>query len=86
MRNTRQQVREESGRTDWTGLEHKFPYERVGTTFVEVALDEVGLDDQVRSTVCHLRGKLSLLDSDHPAVGTFTTVSEPEILFPFDFR
>jgi hypothetical protein len=25
-------------RTDWTGLEHQFPNERIGTPFIEVAL------------------------------------------------
>lgn len=42
----------ESLLTDWTGLEHQFPNESVGTTLIQVSLNRVGVEsvDQEDST------------------------------------
>jgi hypothetical protein len=65
-----QRIQERRNFTDWTSLEHKFPNESIGATFIEVALDRVRADDPVNEA--NLRGRPLLLDSDHLAVGTFT--------------
>jgi hypothetical protein len=41
MRKHEQRIKERRNFTDWTSLEHKFPNESIGATFVEVTLVRV---------------------------------------------
>jgi hypothetical protein len=41
MRKHEQRIKERRIFTDWTSLEHKFPNESIGATFIEVSLDRV---------------------------------------------
>jgi hypothetical protein len=59
-------------RTDWTGLQHEFPYERVGASFIQVALDRRGLGTIRRRRMENedVRDTRWLLDFGHPGAET----------------
>jgi len=60
------------GRTNRSSLKHKFPYDRVCDSLVQITLTETGMGycrfNHQPQSVKHKQDKQLLLDSDHPEV------------------